>query len=237
MADKILVVDDEESIVDFVSRALRQHGYKTLCSYNGDEALHMIEEELPDLVILDLMLPLMDGWEVCRRAKSSEKTRNIPILMLTARSSSEDVVQGLDLGADDYMKKPFPMNELLARVRVLLRRTSDNIGGRMLEDGDLRLDSSEREAYLRDTSLELSPTEFDILELLAKRMGHTVSRDEMLKKIWGMSGGDTRTVDVHISRLRKKLDDGKYPALAAQTLRGRGYRLAWEEEREECSGV
>ena len=233
MDDKILIVDDEESIVDFLGRALRRSGYKTICAYNGDDALHMIEEELPDLVILDLMLPLMDGWEVCRRAKSGERTKNIPILMLTARSSSEDVVQGLDLGADDYMRKPFPLDELLARVRVLLRRNTAEAVSRTITEGDLSIDTSEREAFLRGTPLDLSPMEFDILELLTRRMGHTVSRDELLKKIWGMSG-DTRTVDVHISRLRKKLDDGLSPSLSAQTLRGRGYRLAWED-REPCS--
>lgn len=233
MEDKILIVDDEENIVDFLGRALRQNGYKTICAYDGDEALHLIEEELPDLVILDLMLPLMDGWEVCRRSKSGEKTAAIPILMLTARSSSEDVVQGLDLGADDYMRKPFPLDELLARVRMLLRRSSQEAVSKTVTDGDLTIDTAEREVFLRGAALDLSPMEFDILELLAKRIGHTVSREELLKKIWGMSG-DTRTVDVHISRLRKKLDDGKSPALSAQTLRGRGYRLAWEE-KEQCS--
>lgn len=229
MAEKILVVDDEESLADFVARALRQHGYKTICAYDGDTALNMIGEELPDLVILDLMLPMMDGWEVCRRSKADPNTKGIPIIMLTARSSSEDVVQGLDLGADDYMKKPFPLEELLARVRVLLRRQHGDGDGKVLVEGDLTLDVSVREARLRGVPVELSPTEFDILEILARRIGHTVSREELLKKIWGMSGGDTRTVDVHISRLRKKIDDGKTPMLVAQTLRGRGYRLAWEE--------
>ena len=231
MDDKILIVDDEENIVDFLGRALRQNGYKTICAYDGDEALHLIEEELPDLVILDLMLPLMDGWEVCRRSKSGEKTAAIPILMLTARSSSEDVVQGLDLGADDYMRKPFPLDELLARVRVLLRRSSQESLSKTITDGDLTIDTTEREVFLRGAVLDLSPMEFDILELLTRRIGHTVSREELLKKIWGMSG-DTRTVDVHISRLRKKLDDGKSPALSAQTLRGRGYRLAWEDKEQ-----
>lgn len=235
MAEKILVVDDEENIADFISRALRQQGYKTLCAYDGDNALFLIGEELPDLVILDLMLPLMDGWEVCRRAKSDAKSKDIPVLMLTARSSPEDVVQGLDLGADDYMRKPFSLDELLARVRVLLRRKNSSFNEKMIEDRDFRIDISEREVYLRETILDLSPTEYEILEILAKRMGHTVSREELLKKIWGLSAEDTRTVDVHISRLRKKLDDGKKPVLAAQTLRGRGYRLAWEEELTECT--
>lgn len=120
MPEKILVVDDEESLAEMVCRALKQQGYKTVAAYDGDAALDLISEELPDLVILDLMLPKMDGWEVCRRAKSDQQTKEIPIMMLTARSSSEDVVQGLDLGADDYLKKPFKLEELLARVRALL---------------------------------------------------------------------------------------------------------------------
>lgn len=234
MAEKILVVDDEESIVEFIGRALKQNGYSVVKAFNGDDALSMMEEELPDMVILDLMLPLMDGWEVCRRAKSRDKLRNIPILILTARNSTEDVVQGLDLGADDYMRKPFPLDELLARVRMLLRRSAPEGTAKVVEADELRIDLNTGEAYLRDVMLELSPTEFDILAALAKRVGHTVGREELLKKIWGYGDGDTRTLDVHMSRLRKKLNDGKSPTLLAQTLRGRGYRLIWEEQ-EKCS--
>ena len=146
MAQKILVVDDEESLAQFVCRALRQQGYKTVCAYDGDNALSLVYEEMPDLVILDLMLPLMDGWEICRRVKSDEETRHIPILMLTARSSAEDVVQGLDLGADDYMRKPFPLDELLARVRVLLRRSQGPADTKkVIEDRDFKLDTAEKE--------------------------------------------------------------------------------------------
>lgn len=233
MAQKILVVDDEESLAEFVCRALRQQGYMTVCAFDGDSALSLIYEELPDLVVLDLMLPLMDGWEICRRVKSDSETKHIPILMLTARSSAEDVVQGLDLGADDYMRKPFPLDELLARVRVLLRRTQQQADVRkVIENGGFRLDTVEKEAWLRGSLMDLSPTEYSILEVLARRMGHTVSREELLRRIWGMSNCDTRTVDVHLSRLRKKLDDGKKPLLSAQTLRGRGYRLTWEEGQE-----
>ena len=150
MTQKILVVDDEESLAEFVCRALRQQGYKTVCAFDGDSAPSLIYEELPDLVILDLMLPLMDGWEICRRVKSDTETKHIPILMLTARSSAEDVVQGLDLGADDYMRKPFPLDELLARVRVLLRRTQQQADIRkIIENGAFKLDTVEKEAWLR----------------------------------------------------------------------------------------
>ncbi len=232
MAEKILIADDEESLVEFIGRALKKHGYRVIAAYDGDNALFLIGEELPDLVILDLMMPLMDGWEVCRRAKSDPATKDIPIIMLTARSSADDAVQGLDLGADDYMRKPFSLDELLARVRVLLRRKKEDEMSRIVEEGGLRIDREEREVFLRGTLLDISPMEFEILELMAGRMGRTLSREEILKKIWGIGGEETRTVDVHISRLRKKLDDGVKPHLAIQTLRGRGYRLSWEDEQE-----
>ena len=233
MAEKILIADDEESLVEFIGRALKKQGYRVITAYDGDNALFLIGEELPDLVILDLMMPLMDGWEVCRRAKSDPATKDMPILMLTARSSADDAVQGLDLGADDYMRKPFSLDELLARVRVLLRRKKDEEKSSISEDGDLKIDREEREVYLRGVPLDISPMEFEILELMTAKMGRTLSREEILKKIWGIGGEDTRTVDVHISRLRKKLDDGEKPHLAIRTLRGRGYRLSWEEEQED----
>ena len=231
MAEKILIADDEESLVEFIGRALKKQGYRVITAYDGDNALFLIGEELPDLVILDLMMPLMDGWEVCRRAKSDPATKDMPILMLTARSSADDAVQGLDLGADDYMRKPFSLDELLARVRVLLRRKKDEEKSSISEDGDLKIDRGEREVYLRGVPLDISPMEFEILELMTAKMGRTLSREEILKKIWGIGGEDTRTVDVHISRLRRKLDDGEKPHLAIRTLRGRGYRLSWEEEQ------
>lgn len=231
MAEKILIADDEESLVEFIGRALKKQGYRVITAYDGDNALFLIGEELPDLVILDLMMPLMDGWEVCRRAKSDPATKDMPILMLTARSSADDAVQGLDLGADDYMRKPFSLDELLARVRVLLRRKKDEEKSSISEDGDLKIDREEREVYLRGVPLDISPMEFEILELMTAKIGRTLSREEILKKIWGIGGEDTRTVDVHISRLRRKLDDGEKPHLAIRTLRGRGYRLSWEEEQ------
>ena len=220
MAQKILVVDDEESLAQFVCRALRQQGYKTVCAYDGDNALSLVYEEMPDLVILDLMLPLMDGWEICRRVKSDEETRHIPILMLTARSSAEDVVQGLDLGADDYMRKPFPLDELLARVRVLLRRSQGPADTKkVIEDRDFKLDTAEKEVWLRGSIIDLSPTEYSILEVLARRMGHTVSRDELLRKIWGLRhahGRRTHVAPPQEARRRKEAH-----ALRADAARAR----------------
>jgi len=226
---RILVVEDEEAIRGIVTQTLLRHGYETASASDGDDALEKAFTLRPDLIILDLMLPRMDGWEVCRRLKAEKDTAFIPIIMLTARREERDVVEGLELGADDYMKKPFSLSELTARVRALLRRTAVPEESGVLEAGDLRIEPGDETALLRGVPLELSPTEYRILEALARKMGRTVSREELLSKIWSFSGGDTRTVDVHISRLRKKLDDGKQPALAVNSLRGRGYRLVWEE--------
>ena len=226
---RILIVEDEEAIVEVVSRTLRRHGYETASAADGDDALEKAFSLRPDLVILDLMLPKMDGWEVCRRLKADRQTASVPVLMLTARREERDVVEGLEIGADDYMKKPFSLSELAARVKALLRRSDPGETGRVVEDGDLRIEVDGETALLRGVPLDLSPTEFRLLEALARRMGRAVPREELLSKIWSFYGGDTRTVDVHISRLRKKLDDGKNPALAVNSLRGRGYRLLWEE--------
>lgn len=227
--ERILVVEDESAIVDIVCRALRRHGYETESAGDGDAALDKAATLRPDLVILDLMLPKMDGWEVCRRLRAMPETASTPVIMLTARRDERDVLEGLEIGADDYIKKPFSLAELVARVRALLRRTTGKEAARTIEDGDLRIDLDDEMTFIRDETVDLSPTEFRLLELLARRMGRTVSREELLGKIWSFYGGDTRTVDVHVSRLRKKLDDGKRPALVIQSLRGRGYRLAWED--------
>lgn len=228
---RILVVDDEKGIQEIVSQALKRRGYETLNAADGDTALDMAFTAKPDLIILDLMLPRMDGWEVCRRLKSNKETASIPIIMLTARREETDVVEGLDLGADDYIKKPFSLAELTARVGAILRRVQIADESRQrVEEGDLILDFESQTAILRQSLLDLSSTEFRILELLARRFGRTVSRDEMLGRIWNLYGGDTRTVDVHISRLRKKIEDGREPALTIQTLRSRGYRLTWEKQ-------
>ena len=227
--ERILVVEDESAIVDIVCRALRRHGYETESAGDGDAALDKAATLRPDLVILDLMLPKMDGWEVCRRLRAMPETASTPVIMLTARRDERDVLEGLEIGADDYIKKPFSLAELVARVRALLRRTAGKEAARTIEDGDLRIDLDDEMTFIRNETVDLSPTEFRLLELLARRMGRTVSREELLGKIWSFYGGDTRTVDVHVSRLRKKIDDGKRPALVIQSLRGRGYRLAWED--------
>ncbi len=230
--ERILVVDDEPSIASLVAQALKRKGYECSSAHDGDEALEVITQTHPDLVILDLMLPGMDGWEVCRRVKSDPELKNTPILMLTARRDEEDLVAGLEIGADDYMKKPFSLPELGARVMALLRRTAKEKPPAP-DLGALQMDSESKTASLRGQDLDLSPTEFRILEILAERMGKVVSREQLLSRVWDPYGGDTRTLDVHISRLRKKLTDGTVPALVIASLWGRGYRLAWEEPSPE----
>lgn len=227
--ERILVVEDEEAILEVVSQAMKRHGFEVSTANNGDSALEMAYSLHPDIIILDIMLPKMDGWEVCRRLKSEDETRNIPIIMLTARREDRDVVEGLNIGADDYMKKPFSLVELIARVKALLRRTMGRDLSKILINGQIEIDSEEETVSLRDKIIDLSPTEYQLLEVLAKKPGRIVSREELLAKIWGLYGGDTRTVDVHVSRLRHKLDDGRRPKPLIQAFRGRGYRLSWEE--------
>ena len=225
---RVLVVEDEESIQALIRFTLEQAGFEVASALSVEEAKPQLDEALPDVVLLDWMLPGQSGLQLARKWRADSRLKPIPILMLTARRDERDVVEGLELGADDYMKKPFSLAELTARVKALLRRTGERRESRIVENGDLRIELDDETALLRGTPLDLSPTEFRLLEALARKMGRTASREELLSKIWSFYGGDTRTVDVHISRLRKKLDDGKSPALAINSLRGRGYRLVWE---------
>ena len=229
--ERILVVEDERSIADLVAEALRRQGYRVETAGDGDQALEVAETTLPDLVILDLMLPKLDGWEVCRRLREEETTRRIPIIMLTARRDEKDVVAGLELGADDYLRKPFSLAELLARVKAHLRaRAQDALGDEGIAVGPLVLEPKSGEVLLDGTPLDLSPVEYRLLETLVRGKGRLVSREELLAKVWGYVAGDTRTVDVHIFRLRRKIEpDPEHPRLV-HTVRGRGYRLLWTPE-------
>ncbi|MCL1940778.1 MAG: response regulator transcription factor [Synergistaceae bacterium] len=232
---RVLIVEDEQAIADLVSQALRRHGFETKIAPDGDEALSLIFELKPDIVILDLMLPKMDGWEVCRRVKNDPETSHIPIMMLTARRSDRDAVEGLELGADDYMRKPFSCDELSARVRALLRRGAPQAEGQnVMANGEALLDLNEEQLLLYGEAITLSPTEFRLIEPLFRRFGKAVSREELLGRIWNANLGDTRTVDVHISRMRRKFegyDGGKAPRLVIQSMRGKGYRLVWQEKK------
>ncbi len=225
---RILLIEDELPILDILTQALRRKGYQVSTATDGDTGLDKATAELPDLILLDLMLPRMDGWEVCRRLRAEAATKAIPIIMVTARREERDAVEGLSMGADDYVRKPFSLAELLARIEALLRRASPQEQNQ-LERRNLRLDLESQMAYLDGQELELSPTEFRILEMLAQKPEVPLPRERLLNRVWGLWGGDSRSLDTHISRLRKKLNaiDG---APTIEALRGRGYRLLWEDD-------
>ena len=227
---QILVVDDEASIRELLSFNLKKNGYSVETAADGREAL--AKAAGMDLVLLDIMLPAVDGLEVCRRLKADPQTSGIPIIMLTAKAEEIDRVLGLELGADDYVVKPFSMRELLARVKAVLRRSakdSQSEKGReeTLKIGGLRLDFSSYQAWLHDEPIALTPKEYELLKLLVTNPGRAFTRDELLERIWGYEYyGDTRTVDVHIRHLRAKLKGDENISKAIETVRGIGYRFA-----------
>ena len=218
---RILVVDDEPNIIELLRLYLEREGFAVLAARDGEEALAVAARHDPDLVVLDLMLPKVDGWEVCRELRRRGDT---PILMLTARSDDVDAIVGLELGADDYVTKPFNPRALVARVKAILRRTAATAsGGRPIEVGSLRVDPRRREAYVGDRRLELRAREFDLLAALARDPGVVLTRDALLEDVWGTDfPGETRTVDVHVAEVRKKLGEDGPPI---ETVRGLGYRL------------
>ncbi len=217
----ILVVDDNPNIVDLVRMYLEGAGFATIAAADGPSAVELHRTAGPDLVILDLMLPGMDGFEVCRAIR---RVADTPVLMLTARADDVDAIVGLELGADDYVTKPFNPRSLVARVKAILRRSDGTVrAGRPIETGSLRLDPRRREATVGGRALELRSREFDLLAALARDPGVVLSREALLEAVWGTDfPGETRTVDVHVSELRKKIgSDG--PAI--ESVRGVGYRL------------
>jgi DNA-binding response OmpR family regulator len=223
----ILVVDDEPNIVELLRLYLETEGFRVLVARDGPSALAVQAADEPDLVVLDLMLPGIDGLEVCRRIR---RTSDVPIVMLTARDADVDVVVGLEVGADDYVAKPFHPRTLLARIRAVLRRADGAPrGARPYACGALTIDPRRRQAVVGSRRLELRPREFDLLAALAREPGVVLTRDALLEDVWGTDfPGETRTVDVHVAELRKKLgDDG--PVI--DTVRGSGYRLLAEPVR------
>lgn len=227
MKPQILVVDDEISISELIKFNLNKVGYEVTVTDNGNSALELLEQHSYNLIVLDLMLPGVDGLEVCRKLKSNNKTSAIPIIMLTARNEEIDKIIGLELGADDYMTKPFSPRELVARVKAVLRRSlKDNQTEGELTVGLLRINFNNYEIFLGNSKLELTPKEYELLKLFMTNIGKAYSREQLLEKIWGYDYyGDTRTVDVHIRHLRAKLELEPKVAEAIETVRGVGYRL------------
>ncbi len=223
----ILIIEDEPTIIEFLKTGLSYEGYQTIIAMEGKTGLRLIQEKRPDLIILDIMLPDIDGFEVCRRVRNQEIMT--PILMLTAKKEITDRVTGLDLGADDYLTKPFSFQELLARIRALLRRAGHIAENKELCTGDIVLNPETREVFKGNVSISLTPTEFDLLRLFMKHPRRVFTRETLLNRIWGYDYiGDTNIVDVHISHLRDKIGD-KPPRLI-RTHYGVGYAFYPEEE-------
>jgi len=221
LGGRVLIVEDDEDIADVLRRSLRSEGYEVLTSADGVEALDVATGFVPDLVVLDLGLPRLDGVEVCRRLRADS---DVPILMLTARAETEDRVGGLDSGADDYLVKPFERQELLARIRALLRRRPPR-GSSSLQVGDLTLNPDTREVKRGEREIELTNREFELLEYLMRNERLVISRERLLDEVWGYDpAAATNTIDVFISNLRRKLETGDEARLL-HTKRGAGYVL------------
>ncbi|RKY77035.1 DNA-binding response regulator [candidate division KSB1 bacterium] len=227
--EKILIVDDEEDILSLVEYNLKKEGYRTIGVKTGEAALQLVEEETPDLIILDLMLPEMDGLEVCRILKSNENTSDIPIIMLTAKGEETDIVVGLEIGADDYVTKPFSPRVLLARTKALLRRkTKEPILKEIIQVENLVIDTGKYLVTIEGKPISLTSTEFNLLRFLAQHRGKVFTRNQLLDNVWkDETFVIDRTVDVHIRSLRKKLGSA---ANLIETVRGVGYRLAMRRE-------
>jgi len=219
--ETILLVDDERNIVDLARMYLEQEGFRVEAAYDGQSALARIQSLQPALVVLDLMLPAMDGWEVCRRVRTSS---DVPIIMLTARDEDVDKIVGLELGADDYLTKPFNPRELVARVKAILRRAGRApAGDKPIALGDLVVDPARREVSVTGTPVKLRTKEFDLLLVLVENRGLALSRDKLLQLAWGYDfAGQTRTVDVHVAHLRNKLAGSN---VEIETVWGVGYKL------------
>lgn len=222
---QVLLVEDEPAQREVLAYNLEAEGYHVRRAENGEEAMMLIDEAAPDLIILDWMMPLLSGIEVCRRVKSRPETRAIPVIMLSARSEEVDAVRGLDTGADDYVIKPYNLRELMARVRNQLRRTRRAASGDTLNYDDITLNSETHRVMRDDDEVKLGPTEYRLLVTLMEKPGRVFSRDQLLDMVWGRDiYVDTRTVDVHIARLRKALK-GQGRDDPIRTVRGTGYAL------------
>jgi two-component system response regulator MprA len=225
MRERILIIEDEERILQFLRRGLIYEGYEVEVAKEGQQGLSMARDQPPDLIILDWMLPGMDGLEVCRRLRSAG---DVPILMLTAKDSVPDRVQGLDAGADDYLIKPFEFDELLARIRALLRRTS-TAAPEVLTFSDLRLDTGTRQAFRGDHVIELTAKEYDLLELFLRNPRQVLTRDLIYDRVWGYDfGGESNIIEVYVRYLRQKTEVDDLPRLI-HTVRGVGYVLREEQ--------
>ncbi len=225
--EKVLIIDDEEHIVELLRYNLESEGYEPILAYNGNDGISLAKELKPALILLDVMLPEMNGLKVCKKLRENPETKNIPIIMLTAKSEEVDKIVGLELGADDYITKPFSIRELLARIKAVLRRSPIELKNLDIFDfNDVHVDFSKHKVSKSKEKIDLTLKEFELLEILIKNRGKVLKRDYLLEKIWGYGYvGETRTVDVHIRHLRKKLEQDDKNPLFIETVRGIGYRF------------
>ncbi|NDJ54846.1 MAG: response regulator transcription factor [Chloroflexi bacterium] len=223
--ETVLLVDDEPHIIELARMYLEQEGYQILEAADGQEALDVIGAEQPDIIVLDLMLPVIDGWDICKRTRAHS---DVPIIMLTARDDDIDKIVGLELGADDYMTKPFNPRELVARIKAILRRAAPpaaQASSSPLQIGDVTIDPARREAWVKDTALSLRAKEFDLLYAFVQHPGLVMDREQLLNLVWGFDFlGQTRTVDVHVAHLRARLSDAASD-VTIETVWGVGYKL------------
>ena len=222
---KVLVVDDEKSIVEAITYNLEKAGFRTLTAHDGKRALELAQREVPDLITLDVMLPELDGWEVCRLLRQDSRTKRIPIIMLTVKNDEADKIVGLELGADDYLTKPFSPKELVARAKAILRRTKEVAPDEVMTVGALQVDFGKYVVRVKDKPVELTTKEFELLKALLEAKGRVLEREFLLDRVWGLEQSmeiETRTVDVHVGQLRKKL---KSEAARLVTVKNVGYRF------------
>lgn len=225
---KILIVDDEKNIVEAIKYNLEREGFRTLTAHDGRRALELAQREAPDLITLDVMLPELDGWEVCRLLRQDRRTKAIPIIMLTVKGHESEKIVGLELGADDYMTKPFSPKELVARVKAILRRAKEPAAAEVIAVGDLQVDVAKHVVRVKAKPVELTAKEFELLKALLEAKGRVLARDFLLDRVWGLEQSleiETRTVDVHVGQLRKKL---KHEARRLITVKNAGYRFDME---------
>jgi len=221
----VLVVEDEDALATLLQYNLEKEGYQVALAADGEEALMLVDERLPDLVVLDWMLPKISGIELCRRLRGRSETRNMPIMMLTARGEESDRIRGLDTGADDYVTKPFSMTELAARIRAVLRRIRPGLAEDRVSQGDITMDRVAHRVRRSGREIHLGPTEFRLLDYLMQHPGRVFSREQLLDSVWGSDVYvEARTVDVHIGRLRKALNNDE-EVDPIRTVRSAGYSL------------
>jgi two-component system alkaline phosphatase synthesis response regulator PhoP len=227
-AGRVLVVEDERDVAELIRFNLGKEGYDVVVTGSGTDAVKQAREARPDIVLLDIMVPHLNGWEVCRRLKQDADTRAIPVIMVTGRVEEGDKILGFEMGADDYVTKPFSPRELVARVRAVVRRGRGDNGERKahVRVGDLEIDRHRFEVRLRGKAVELTPKEFEVLAILAASPGRVFGREELLDAVWGRDGFvEPRTVDVHVARLRAKFTAARLPPPGIETVRGVGYRF------------